>query len=248
MKKLFFIIPLIALMVWSCSKDSNPLSEDFVTANSSAVANEANAFTEFKITIHNLGGSQAYPNVLSPGVFVVQKKNTTPLFKSGFVVYGEGLEAIAEDGMPGMLVSSLENDPEVRSHGAFTTPVGGNGPAPAFPGEAYEFYVTAKYGDYLNFATMFVQSNDLFIGPNAMGVALFNDKKGPISGDITKYMDLWDAGTEVNEEPGVGPNQAPRQSGPDTGEVENGVVRIVDDGYSYPSISDIVLITVTPME
>jgi len=134
MKKLIFIIPLMAIMVWSCSKDSNPLSEDFVTANSSAVANETNAFTKFKVTIHNLGGSQAYPNVLSPGVFVVQKKNTAPLFMSGYEDYGEGLEAIAEDGMPGMLVTSLENDPEVRSHGAFTTPVGGVGPAPAFPG------------------------------------------------------------------------------------------------------------------
>lgn len=248
MKKQFFIISILATLVWSCSKDSSPLSEELETANSSAVkANETNAFTTFKVAIHNLGGSQAYPNVLSPGVFVVQKKNTTPLFMSGYEDYGDGLEAIAEDGNPAMLVSSLENNPEVRSHGAFTTPVGGSGPAPAFPGESYEFYVTAKYGDYLNFVTMFVQSNDLFIGPNAMGIALFNDKKDPINGNITMYMKLWDGGTEVNEMPGMGPNQAPRQSGPDTGEDENGVVRLVDDGYTYPNLSDIIHIIVTPM-
>ncbi|MFC4720728.1 spondin domain-containing protein [Geojedonia litorea] len=248
MKKRMFIIPLMAVLIWSCSNDSETLNEAFNTANSSAIkANSNNAFTKFKVTIHNLGGSQAYPNVLSPGIYVVQKKNTAPLFMPGYADYGEGLEAIAEDGNPGMLVSSLENDSEVRSHGAFTTPVGGGGPAPAFPGDSYEFYVTAKYGDYLNFATMFVQSNDLFIGPSAMGLALFNDKKDPISGDITMYMELWDAGTEVNEEPGVGPNQAPRQSGPDTGVDENGVVQLVDDGYSYPNLSDIVQITITPM-
>jgi hypothetical protein len=248
MKKQFFIMSILATLVWSCSNDSNSLTEEFQTANSSAEkSNETNAFTTFKVTIHNLGGPQAFPNVLSPGIFVVQKKNTTPLFMSGYEDYGEGLEAIAEDGNPDMLMSSLENDPEVRSHGAFTTPVGGSGPAPAFPGESYEFYVIAKYGDYLNFATMFVQSNDLFIGPKEMGVALFNDKKDPINGDITMYLELWDGGTEVNEEPGVGPNQAPRQSGPDIGEEENGVVRPVDDGYNYPNLSDIIQITVTPM-
>ncbi len=248
MKKLILIIPMIATLIWSCSNDSETLTENLVTANSSAVkSNSTNAFTTFKVTIQNLGGIDAYPNVLSPGIFVVQKKNTAPLFMSGVVDYGEGLEAIAEDGNPGMLNSSLENDPEVRSHGAFTTPLDGEGPAPLFPGGSYEFYVTAKYGDYLNFATMFVQSNDLFIGPNAMGIALFNDKKDPISGDITMYLKLWDSGTEVNEVPGVGPNQAPRQSGPDTGEEENGVVHLVNDGYSYPNLHDIVLVTVTLM-
>jgi hypothetical protein len=60
---------------------------------------------------------------------------------------------------------------------------------------------------------------------------------------------LWDAGTEVNEEPGAGPNQAPRQSGPDTGDEEMAGVRPiaeVDDGFSYPAVADVIGVTVTP--
>jgi hypothetical protein len=45
----------------------------------------------------------------------------------------------------------------------------------------------------------------------------------PIAGDITSQILLWDAGTEVNEEPGLGPNQAPLQPAPNTGPVEHGV-------------------------
>ncbi len=249
MKKLFFIIPAMAILMWSCSKESDAFNKDDQSTNSEvAFSNSTNAFTTFKVTIHNLGGNQTYPNVLSPGIFLVQKKNSNPLFKSGYPDFGEGLEAIAEDGNPEMLVSNLINNPKVRSHGAFTTPVGAGGPAPLFPGGSYVFYVKAKYGDYLNFATMFVQSNDLFVGPNPMGIPLFNDKKDPISGDVTMDLQLWDAGTEVNEEPGVGQNQAPRQSGPNTGDVENGVVRPVNDGYSYPYLPDIIQVSVYPMQ
>ena len=91
---------------------------------------------------------------------------------------------------------------------------------------------------------MYVQSNDLFLAPGETGIALFVDGQ-PISGDITDQIDLWDAGTEVNEEPGVGANQAPRQAAANTGADEGGVVRLVDDGYTYPAVADIVLITIS---
>ena len=68
-----------------------------------------------------------------------------------------------------------------------------------------------------------------------------------MSGDITSQYILWDAGTEVNEEPGFGPNQAPRQSAPNTGVDENGVVTPVNDGkYVYPKVSDVIKVTITP--
>jgi hypothetical protein len=66
---------------------------------------------------------------------------------------------------------------------------------------------------------------------------------------VTDQVTLWDAGTEVNEEPGAGPNQAPRQSGPDTGDEEMAGVRPiaeVDDGFSYPAVADVIGVTVTP--
>ena len=44
----------------------------------------------------------------------------------------------------------------------------------------------------------------------------------------------------------AGPNQAPRQSGPDTGETETGVVRVVNDGYVYPLNKSWVRLSITP--
>lgn len=247
MKKLLSIIAVACLVFVGCSNDNEELDQELLNADVNRVrANDNNAFTTFTVTIENLDGLDGCPNVLSPGIYVVQKKNTAPLFVVGEPDFGEGLEAIAEDGVPTQLNESLNNDPEVRSHGAFAVPVGGDGPAPILPGGSYQFTVTAKYKDHLNLATMFVQSNDLFIGPDADGIPLFNGPKDPISGDITMYMELWDAGTEVNEEPCVGPNQAPRQPAPNTGADENGVVRLVDDVYTYPEVSDVIRVTITP--
>ena len=79
------------------------------------------------------------------------------------------------------------------------------------------------------------------------GIELFDGDGMPIDGDVTLSLELWDAGTEVNEEPGIGLNQAPRQSGPDTGADENGAVRMVNDGYTYPAADDVIRITITPI-
>ena len=48
-----------------------------------------------------------------------------------------------------------------------------------------------------------------------------------------------------------GANQAPRQSAPNTGEGENGVVQLVsdlDDGLVYPEVTDLVRVIITPLE
>ena len=96
---------------------------------------------------------------------------------------------------------------------------------------------------------MYVQSNDLFLSPGDTGIALFADDGLPISGDITNQIDLWDAGTEVNEEPGVGANQAPRQAGCQhrCGRGRR-TVRLVDDGFTYPAVTDIVRVSPSPPE
>ncbi|MFH1277071.1 MAG: spondin domain-containing protein [Candidatus Eisenbacteria bacterium] len=130
--------------------------------------------------------------------------------------------------------------------GAFDTPAGGSSAAPIGPGEAYEFRIAAAPGGRLSFATMFVQSNDLFYAPDGDGIALFDGGGAPLSGDVTSQVFLWDGGTEMNEEPGIGANQAPRQGGGDTGPVDmNGAVRLVGDGYAYPAVSDVIEVTVT---
>jgi hypothetical protein len=187
--------------------------------------------------------------VLSPGVWAVHTEDA-PIFTSGQPDRGEGLEDIAEDGNPAVLAPALSEKVGIISSGVFNTPVGTEDPAPAGPGSKYEFHFKAFPGTKLSLASMFVQSNDLFYAPDEMGISLFNSYGGPVSGDVTSYIMLWDAGTEVNQQPGVGPDQAPRQSGPDTGADENGVVQLVNDGYTYPdTLTSIrVTISVMPME
>ena len=55
-------------------------------------------------------------------------------------------------------------------------------------------------GDRLSLTTMMGQSNDWFYAPVESGIPLF-ENGNPISGDITSQIILWDAGTEVNQEP-----------------------------------------------
>jgi hypothetical protein len=67
-------------------------------------------------------------------------------------------------------------------------------------------------------------------------------------GIFTGAVHLWDAGTEVNQEPFVGPDQAPRQAAPNTGADEGGVVQpiyAVTDGFTYPSVLSALRITIT---
>lgn len=190
------------------------------------------------------GDAMKQPVPLSPGAYAVHSE-PGPFFTAGEAARGNGLEALAEDGSPMALASSLDERMDVSDGGAFATPVGGDGPAPIGPGGAYEFSVTASPGERLSFATMFVQSNDLFYAPEARGLGLF-DGEEPISGDVTNAIGLWDAGTEVNEEPGIGENQAPRQSEAGAGMAEDAPVRLVSDvadGYSYPYASDVIRVT-----
>jgi hypothetical protein len=159
--------------------------------------------------------------------------------------YGNGLVTIAEDGNPASLAAYLATNPSIFDSGAFDTPVGGGGPAPIFPGEAYEFSVMADPANpNLSFATMFVQSNDTFLAPEGMGISLFDGGGNPISGNVTEQVLLWDVGSELNEAPGMGPNQAPRQAGPNTGAAEGGVHQFTNSTRSLPIASGIATVEV----
>ena len=210
--------------------------------------------TQFTVRIENVGDDMIQPTgngmgvpvPLAPGVWAVHSV-PGPLFTTGEPDRGLGLEAIAEDGDPSMLNDFLSGRMGTP-RGVFNTPVGAAGPAPLFPGEAYEFDITAAPGMHLSLATMYVQSNDLFYSPDEMGLPLFDENGNPLSGDITAYIDLWDAGTEENEQPGIGPNQAPRQSGPNTGPVDtDDLVRLVNDGYTYAADEDVIRVTLSPV-
>jgi hypothetical protein len=218
----------------------------------------ANAAASFAVRIENVskpttletsanGDAGKQPIPLSPGTYAVHAE-PAPMFTAGDPARDNGLETLAEDGVPTELASSLSERMGVSDSGAFDTPVGADEPGPLGPGDAYEFSVDASPGERLSFATMFVQSNDLFYAPDDEGIALF-DGEDPLDGDVTIAVGLWDAGTERNEEPGLGENQAPRQSGPDTGPSEDEPVRLVTDvgdGYAYPYTSEVIRVTRTP--
>ncbi|MCP5027514.1 MAG: hypothetical protein GY929_14650 [Actinomycetia bacterium] len=151
---------------------------------------------------------------LAPGAYVAGPDGQ--IFTVGLPDAGNGLESLAEDGSPGALAGTLVG-----------TDVGTFGMAPAFPGDSYQFQVTAKRGDRLDFATMLVQSNDWFFAPeDGDGLRLFRRNGEPRQGNVTRQIGIFDAGTEVDEALGFGPNQAPRQSGPNTGADEGGVVHV----------------------
>ena len=170
-----------------------------------------------------------------------------PLFMTGAADRGQGLEQLAEDGNPGVLADYITSKLKSVVHsGVVTTPSGDKGPGPITPGKAYEFTVSAAPGQRLTLAMMFGQSNDLFYAPGAKAIALFDDKGQPLTADITSQLQLWDAGTEVNEEPGLGPNQAPRQAAPNTGAREKGKVMLVNDTFRYPSVGEVVRVSVKP--
>jgi hypothetical protein len=96
----------------------------------------------------------------------------------------------------------------------------------------------------LSLITMFGQSNDLFYAPK-QAIDLFDEDGNPLTGDITDRLLLWDAGTEVNQAPGLGDEQGPRQKMPNTGKAENGNVGLVKDGFTYPNTKDVLRVTIT---
>jgi len=144
----------------------------------------------------------------------------------------------------------------VRKAGSYEIPVGAEARAPLAPGQAYEVKFTAGTAHRLVFASMFGQSNDWFFAPDATGIALFDDNKMPVTGDITSQVKLWDAGTEVDEEPAVGPHTGPKQAmstdgpgaldaNPNVREVPLSVTLGDGSTFTRPAVSDMIKVTLS---
>jgi hypothetical protein len=173
----------------------------------------------------------------------------------GMVGEGGAGDSGGEGGAPSVskhFTVTLENVATPKaftSSGVFDKPVGDTAAGPATPGKKYEFTVDAGRKQKLHFATMLAATNDLFYGPNGEGIALYDNAGAPIAAmDVTSQVQLWDAGTEVNEEPHVGPNTVTQQTAANTGVAENGnVVTIANatDGvpFSYPAVSAVIKVS-----
>ncbi len=189
---------------------------------------------------------------LSPGVYGVYSEHSGAkvFFKEGKPA-DEGTSRIAEDGDIMEKLEQVTSSAAIKEGGSFEAPGGpDNGPA-IFAGEQATFMVEGKPGDYLQFETMFVQSNDWFYAFGDKGLPLF-DGKQPVSGDVTSYLVLYDAGTEADTAPGTGPDQKPVQEpdatnvGPDdsVNKVEEASDRHPD--FTIPATMSVIKVTVTP--
>ena len=228
------------------------LTAQFVVA--SAINAPKGQPTKFTVSVENISNPEGmtasngdkFPFALSPGLFVLSTKNA-PLFTESKAARANGLEMQAEDGDPSGLVKSLEVMHHASNlHGVFNTPVGAMAAGPIRPGDSYEYSFTAMRSMKLFTTMMFGQSNDWFYAPDAKGIALFDAKGNPVSGDVTNKLILWNAGTEVDEEIGIGPNQGPRQKGANTGADEHGVVRRVQDARWTGKNAEFFRVTITP--
>ncbi|MBP1840734.1 spondin domain-containing protein [Formosa algae] len=208
------------------------------------IAEDGNAAPLGEYTADNTGVT--FPS--SPGIFVVHDENTMPLFTSGSADYDLGLEHIAEDGNTAVLAENLSGLEGQISGNVFNTVVGGSAPGPLLPGNTYTFSFTAETGNSLSFASMLAATNDVLFTTQDTGIELFSADGTPLSGDITSMVYLFDAGTEVNEQPAIGPNTVTNQLDADTGIDETEPVQLlsnVNDGYDYPSVNTVLRITIT---
>jgi len=214
------------------------------------VSAKAKRTATFKVKIENIGSADGlatangakYPFALSPGVFVVNHKKQH--FFDENKKADTALELQAEDGNPESLSKKLLTRVGSVYMGIFNTPAGADKPGPLLPGGSYEFTFTGTEGMKFNLIAMYGQSNDLFYSARE-AFDLFDKDGNALTGDITDKLLLWDAGTEVNQAPGIGDEQAPRQKMANTGKAENGVVALVNDGFSYPNTKDVLRVTIT---
>jgi hypothetical protein len=216
------------------------------------VASANGEAVKFTVRIENITKADAFTAsngvkwslAFSPGTTIVHTGNA-PIFTSGKKDRGQGLEAQSEDGNPSMLAKSLKGQKGIKSVTVFNTPVGASAPGPITPGSAYEFTVSAAPGDRLSITLMMGQSNDWFYAPGESGIELFKNGQA-ISGDIAPQLVMWDAGTEVDQEPGIGSEQGPRQKASNTGKAQKGMVKQLDDGKAYSKPTSVMRVTITP--
>ncbi|MFT4622550.1 MAG: hypothetical protein ACI8PZ_001206 [Myxococcota bacterium] len=174
----------------------------------------------------------ALDQTLAPGLVIVHSAAWT-LFTEGSPLPWPEMEPLVEDGDNAPLYAVLGADPAVKLVESFAALDEDYAAVPMHPGDSAELEVTAEPGDRITVVAMLGQSNDVFVALSGIELA---DAPGE---PVVSSGSLWDAGTEVNEEPGAGDNQAPRQAAPGSGEAEGGVVTAVDPtdpgGFTWPS-------------
>ena len=191
-----------------------------------------------------LGRNEGFAVPLSSGVYAVHG-NITPILVTGTTTRAAGLEALAEEGDPTVLATTLAQNQNIEASGTFGT---GN----ILPGQSVSFTIeNVEAGDRLSIAAMMVQSNDIVYSTPENGIPLFVSEGNPIIGNVTNQMVAYDVGTEVNQYPGAGLNQPIRGTGgtDEGGTVERVVTNDTDpstDGFIYRPVRERIRVTITP--
>lgn len=194
-------------------------------------SHDASHEVEFTVKVENISGSSELSTNLSPLVWQVGSQALFTLNQPA----GANLERLAEDGNPDPLLQSLTESLKGKLASALAA------------GQSASFTFKAKPGVKLSFATMFGQSNDLFIGPANGSISLFDAQNEPVA-PTDLSVAIYDAGTEVNQEPGKGADQAPRQAQPNTGTAESQNVRLlssINDGFTYPAVNQLIRVSLS---
>jgi hypothetical protein len=197
---------------------------------------ESGRFPMLQSSLRALTG---WPTPISPGVYAVHDR-AEPLYSLGLLDRGQGLERLAEDGNNSVLADAMIGVAAggmLADAGAFEIPVGAASRAPALPGQAFELAVQGLPGDRVSFATMFGMSDDWFFATKPDGIALFDPWGMPVDGDVSGDIAIYDAGTEIDQEPAIGPDTGPQQAAPNTGALDP--VRLVREvpasSYGVPA-------------
>jgi hypothetical protein len=198
----------------------------------------------FEITVRNTS-SGAFQGFLTPVAWAVHDF-VTRQHEVGMPA-SPALEALAEDGDASGFAAAMAALPGTRAAGVQALAVGASAPGPIGPGESYQFTVEATTNmHHLSLATMVVPSNDTYLALDR--VPLLDGAGQPrlpaaINGDLARVLGAFDAGTEANQIGAAGPDQAPRQAGPNTGAAEgDGTVRPVTPADT-PAVTDMVRVT-----
>ncbi len=176
---------------------------------------------QIEVTVTNLNPTDG--SLLTP-VFVATQNGIYDQLDVGSAA-SENIERLAEDGTVGPRIAAALGSGGVNE--ALATP------SPLMPGDSFTltFFAdpTNPLTQFLSYASMVIPSNDAFIGnDDPMQIDLFDDNGSLIrrvgsNVFIVTGDDVWDAGTEVNDE--IPENTAAlAQTAPDTGVTENGVI------------------------
>lgn len=199
-------------------------------------SNAPSGASRYTLRIENVTGN-AFRTPISPGVWAAHA-DPDPFFTVGMTDRGEGLEALAEDGDPGPLHGTL--DPE-RS-GVFDTALESMARGPAMPGDAFELevFVTSDAPN-LSFAAMVGATNDVFLATEGGGIPL---REITAETDVTDRLRLFNAGTEADQAPALGPHQAVYQAAAGEGPREASIRHWTDSSRALPLALDLVAVDV----